>query len=105
MISNDIDVIEKLDERRDAPRANIAGRYTMQLDPCDGRDVVTCAVLDYSVTGARLQLPQDMALPMELQVVIGTLSQRHGDRYRLRRRALQPVMKAARAADGWLDGA
>ena len=74
MISNDIDVIEKLDERRDAPRANIAGRYTMQLDPCDGRDVVTCAVLDYSVTGARLQLPQDMALPMELQVVIGTLS-------------------------------
>jgi hypothetical protein len=74
MISNDIEVAEKIDERRDAPRTGIAGRYTMQLDPCDGRDVVSCAVLDYSVTGARLELPQDMALPINLQVVIGTLA-------------------------------
>lgn len=74
MVSNDVDTIEKIDERRDAPRANVAGRYTMQLDPCDGRNVVTCAVLDYSVTGARLELPQEMALPINLQVVIGTLS-------------------------------
>lgn len=74
MISNDVDIIEKIDERREAPRTNIAGRYTMQLDPGDGRDAVTCAVLDYSVTGARLQLPQAIELPTNLQVMIGTLS-------------------------------
>ncbi len=64
----------QIDERRDAPRASVAGRYTMRLDPGDGRDPMTCAVLDYSVTGARLQLPQDVALPKDLQVVIGTLA-------------------------------
>ena len=74
MISNDVDMIEKIDERRDAPRSTMEGRYTMRLDPCDGRDAVTCLVLDYSVTGVRLQLPQDMALPTDLQVVIGALS-------------------------------
>jgi hypothetical protein len=78
MISNDLtDFCEpaaQVDERRDAPRASIAGRYTMRVDPRDGRELITCAVLDYSVTGARLELPQDVALPIELQVVIGTLS-------------------------------
>jgi hypothetical protein len=66
----------QFDERRKAPRTYIGGRYTMQLDPCDGRDVITCAVMDYSVTGARLQLPQDVSLASELQVIIGALSHR-----------------------------
>jgi hypothetical protein len=79
MISNAVlaeptDITKPGEDRRDAPRADLAGRYTMRLDPGDGRDVVTCAVLDYSVTGARLQLPQDVALPASLKVVIGTLS-------------------------------
>ena len=66
----------QFDERRNAPRADIAGRYTMRLDPGDGRDAITCAVMDYSVTGARLELPQDVSLPSELQVIIGALSHR-----------------------------
>jgi len=79
MISNndlaDIrDLAAQVDERRDAPRASIAGRYTMRVDPRDGRDLITCAVMDYSVTGARLELPEDVALPVDLQVVIGTLA-------------------------------
>jgi hypothetical protein len=80
MISNEVAVEQvgiveqKIDDRRDAPRANLAGRFAVRLDPRDGRDVITCAVLDYSVTGARLQLPQDVALPTDLQIVIGTLS-------------------------------
>jgi len=78
MISNDLaetsDLAAQVDERRDAPRASIAGRYAVRLDPRDGRDLITCSVLDYSVTGARLQLPEDVALPAELQVVIGTLA-------------------------------
>jgi len=36
----------QFDERRIAPRADIGGRYTMRLDPCDGRDVITCAVME-----------------------------------------------------------
>ena len=78
MISNELaelsDLAAQVDERRDAPRASIAGRYAVRLDPRDGRDLITCSVLDYSVTGARLQLPEDVALPAEIQVVIGTLS-------------------------------
>jgi hypothetical protein len=79
MISNDLvdisdELAKQIDERRDAPRASIAGRYTMQLDPRDGRGLITCAVQDYSVTGCRLELPEDVALPTELQVVIGTLA-------------------------------
>ncbi len=63
MISNDLadirDLAAQVDERRDAPRASIAGRYTMRLDPGDGRDPISCAVLDYSVTGARLHRAAD----------------------------------------------
>jgi hypothetical protein len=70
---DDVQDIE-FDERRMAPRADIGGRYTMRLDPCDGREVITCAVMDYSVTGARLELPEDISLPPELQVIIGALS-------------------------------
>jgi|SRR3569623_1932998 hypothetical protein len=62
------------DERRDAQRVGLDGRYTLRVDPCDGRDPITCALLDYSVTGARLQLPEDMALPVQVQVLIGELS-------------------------------
>lgn len=78
MISNDLsetsDLAAQIDERRDAPRASIAGRYAVRLDPRDGRELVTCAVLDYSITGARLELPENVSLPTDVQVVIGTLS-------------------------------
>jgi hypothetical protein len=62
------------DERRDAARVELDGRYTLRVDPCDGREPITCTLLDYSVTGVRLQLPEDMALPGQVQVLIGELS-------------------------------
>ncbi len=46
----------------------------MRLDPCDGRGPLTCALLDYSVTGVRLELPEDVTLPAQVQVLVGELS-------------------------------
>ena len=46
-------------DRRDAPRVDIARRYSMRLDPCDGRGLIVCALLDFSVTGVRLELPDN----------------------------------------------
>jgi hypothetical protein len=65
---------QELIDRRGAPRTDIEGRYTMRLDPGDGRSQITCALLDFSVTGVRLELPDDASLPETLQVVIGDLS-------------------------------
>ena len=62
------------DERRDAPRAEIGRRYCMRLDPCDGREPVICALLDFSVTGARLELPGDIPMPEHVKIVIAGLS-------------------------------
>ena len=64
----------EFDERRDAPRAAIERRYSTRLDPCDGREPITCALLDFSVTGVRLELPDDMPMPTEVKVLIGGLS-------------------------------
>ena len=64
----------ELAERRDAPRVEVDGRYSMRVDPCDGREPITCALLDFSVTGVRLQLPEDLPLPTLVQVLIGPLS-------------------------------
>jgi hypothetical protein len=61
-------------DRRDAPRIELEGRYSMRLDPCDGRGPLTCALLDYSVTGVRLELPEDVALPAQVQILVGELS-------------------------------
>jgi hypothetical protein len=61
-------------DRRDAPRADVDERYTMRLDPCNGREPITCWLLDYSVTGVRLELPKDAALQSEVQILIGKLS-------------------------------
>jgi hypothetical protein len=61
-------------DRRDAPRVDIGGRYNIRLDPCDGRGPITCVLLDFSVTGMRLQLPDDAVLPTEVTVLIGELS-------------------------------
>ena len=66
--------IAELADRRDAPRVELDGRYSMRLDPCDGRGPITCALLDYSVTGVRLQLPEDVALPAEVHVLVGELA-------------------------------
>ena len=62
------------DERRDAPRTGVDGRYSMSVDPCDGRGPIECTLIDFSVTGVRLQLPEDVALPDKVQVLIGGLS-------------------------------
>jgi hypothetical protein len=62
------------DDRRDAPRVDLEGRYSMRLDPGDGRGPIVCPVLDYSVTGVRLQLPDDISLPKDVQILIGNLS-------------------------------
>ena len=47
--------LAQADDRRDAPRVELEGRYSMRLDPCDGRAPIICALLDYSVTGVRLE--------------------------------------------------
>jgi hypothetical protein len=52
-----------IDERRDAPRVDLGRRFSMRIDPCDGRAPIECALLDYSVTGVRLELPSDVNLP------------------------------------------
>jgi len=62
------------DERRDAPRVDVDRRYSVRLDPCDGRGPIICALLDFSVTGVRLELPDDTPMPYEVKVLIGQLS-------------------------------
>ena len=62
------------DERRQAPRTDVAGRYSMRLDPGDGREPIACALLDFSVTGVRLELPEDVALPDRVSILIGSLA-------------------------------
>jgi hypothetical protein len=64
----------EIDDRRDAPRVEVEGRYSMRIDPCDGRDPIHCSLLDFSVTGVRLELPEDIVLPDKVQVLIGSLS-------------------------------
>ena len=64
----------EFEDRRDAPRVEIARRYSMRLDPCDGRGPINCARLDFSVTGVRLQLPEDVELPAEVPVLVGELA-------------------------------
>ena len=66
--------LAELDERRDAPRAEVERRYSTSIDPCDGRKPIVCSVLDYSVTGMRVELPSGQTLPDQVQVQIGTLS-------------------------------
>jgi hypothetical protein len=61
-------------DRRGAPRAAIERRYSMRLDLRDGREPIFCALLDHSVTGVRLELPEDMTLPTEVQVLIGAIA-------------------------------
>jgi hypothetical protein len=65
---------EELTERRDAPRIDLDGAYSMRLDPCDGREPITCLLMDFSVTGVRLKLPDDIELPRDVQILIGELS-------------------------------
>ena len=60
-------------DRRDAPRVDIARRYSMRIDPCDGRGLIVCALLDFSVTGVRLELPDNTTLPDQVKVLIGDL--------------------------------
>ena len=60
--------------RRDAPRVELARRYSIRLDPCDGRAPISCALLDFSVTGVRLELPDNWAVPDDVKVLIGELS-------------------------------
>lgn len=61
-------------DRRQAPRIDVEGRYSVRIDPLDGREPITCAIQDFSVTGLRLELPDDMEMPRDVHVVIGTIS-------------------------------
>lgn len=62
-------------ERRSAPRVALEGRYSVGLDPCDGRAPIPCPLLDFSITGVRLELPEkDIALPTDVQIRIGNVS-------------------------------
>jgi hypothetical protein len=62
------------EDRRQAPRVDIYGQYTIRLDPRDGREPIVCPMLDFSVTGFRLELPQDVSLPTDVQILIGELA-------------------------------
>ena len=66
--------VADFEERRDASRVDLEGRYSVRLDPCDGRDPIVCQMLDFSVTGFRLRLPDGAAMPGEVQVLIGDLA-------------------------------
>jgi len=61
-------------ERRDASRVALDGRYTVSLDPGDGRAPFACRLLDFSITGIRLELPPDVIVPAHVQILIGNLS-------------------------------
>ena len=63
-----------IDERRDAPRVELEGRYSVRVDPCDGREPIVCLMIDFSVTGFRLRLPNDVPMPRDVQVLIGDLA-------------------------------
>jgi hypothetical protein len=52
----------------------VDGAYSMLLDPRDGRAPLECPVMDYSVTGVRLQISDDVVLPQDVQVLISELS-------------------------------
>jgi hypothetical protein len=60
-------------DRRDAPRVDLDGQYSIRLSPGDGREPLICTMLDYSVTGMRLQLPADEPLPDQVMVLIGEI--------------------------------
>ena len=62
-------------ERRQYERTT-EGRYVLRVDACDGREPITCSVWDISIVGARLTLPQDMALPAEVAILIGNVTHR-----------------------------
>jgi len=62
------------EDRRDAPRVAIDGQYSLRIDPCDGREPITCVLIDYSVTGMRVELPADVPLPTDVHVVIGKIA-------------------------------
>jgi hypothetical protein len=64
----------KSDDRRAAERVDLSGRYTMRLDPRDGRAPIDCPVLDFSITGVRLEVPGNPALPADVQILIGSLA-------------------------------
>jgi hypothetical protein len=61
-------------ERREAPRVPVERRLVMRLDPRDGRAPLECAVIDHSVTGARLALPDDVPLPQDVSILIGAIA-------------------------------
>jgi c-di-GMP-binding flagellar brake protein YcgR len=63
----------ELVDRREAPRAEIAGQYSIRLNPGDGRSPVDCALIDYSVTGMRIELPGEIELPDEVLIQIGEI--------------------------------
>jgi hypothetical protein len=65
---------EPVYERRSAPRVALDGRYSVGLDPCDGREPIFCPLLDFSITGVRLELPEGIALPTDVQIRIGNVS-------------------------------
>jgi len=65
---------QEMVDRREAPRVDVDGRYSMRIDPRDGREPIDCTLVDFSVTGARLQLPEDVPLPEQVHVLIGDVS-------------------------------
>lgn len=62
----------ELADRRDAPRVEVEGRYSMRLDPGDGREALRIAGLFGDRRAARTA--RDIALPAQVHVLIGDLA-------------------------------
>lgn len=62
------------DDRRQAPRIGLEGRYTIRIDCCDGSEPVECPILDFSVTGVRAELPTGAAVPDDVHVLVGDIA-------------------------------
>ena len=65
--------IPQAEERRKSERQQI-GPYLLRIDPCDGRQTITCFVWDMSEGGARLKLAENAPLPNVISVLIGNVT-------------------------------
>ena len=68
----DLEAVEEhseADERRTEPRVNMDGQPVL-VDAGDGRDYVTCYIVNLSKRGACIMTPKGVALPYSFKVAI-----------------------------------
>ena len=67
----DLEAVEQLDadERRTEPRVSM-GRQPVLVDVGDGREHVTCYIVNLSKRGACIMTPEGVALPYSFKIAI-----------------------------------